>query len=116
MKTWRHTLPPQGRGYSSSLGACRQWGQSATRDAKLASAVAIEPDPIRLISAGSMLETAIVAKSRWGDAGGRELDLFLFKGENFTQTDVDRVEITELPDQTWFQHPRKRSSDLSSQD
>jgi ribonuclease VapC len=114
-------------------------------------AVAIEHDPIRLISAGSMLETAIVAESRWGDAGGRELDLFLFKtgisvmpvdaeqveiarqafrlfgkgrhpaglnfgdcfayalsrasgqpllfkGDDFAQTDLDRVEITEVPD------------------
>ena len=114
-------------------------------------AVAIEHDPIRLVSAGSMLETAIVAESRWGDAGGRELDLLLsktgisltpvdaeqveiarqafrlfgkgrhpaglnfgdcfayalsrasgqpllFKGDDFAQTDVDRVEITEVPD------------------
>jgi ribonuclease VapC len=114
-------------------------------------AVAIEHDPIRLISAGSMLETAIVAESRWRDAGGRELDLLLFKtgitvipvdaeqveiarqafrlfgkgrhpaglnfgdcfayalsrvsgqpllfkGDDFAQTDVDRVEITEVPD------------------
>ena len=113
-------------------------------------AVAIEHDPIRLISAGSMLETAIVAESRWRDAGGRELDLLLFKtgitvipvdaeqveiarqafrlfgkgrhpaglnfgdcfayalsrvsgqpllfkGDDFAQTDVDRVEITEVP-------------------
>ena len=61
-------------------------------------AVAIEHDPIRLVSAGSMLETAIVAESRWRDAGGRELDLLLFKGDDFAQTDVDRVEITEVPD------------------
>jgi ribonuclease VapC len=114
-------------------------------------AVAIEHDPIRLISAGSVLETAIVAESRWGDAGGRELDLFLFKagisvmpvdgeqveiarqafrlfgkgrhpaglnfgdcfayalsrvsgqpllfkGDDFAHTDLDRVEVTELPD------------------
>ena len=114
-------------------------------------AVAIEQDPIRLVSAGSMLETAIVAESRWGDAGGRELDLLLsktgisltpvdaeqveiarqafrlfgkgrhpaglnfgdcfayalsrasgqpllFKGDHFAQTDLDRVEITEVPD------------------
>ena len=114
-------------------------------------AVAIEQDPIRLVSAGSMLETAIVAESRWRDAGGRELDLLLFKtgitvipvdaeqveiarqafrlfgkgrhpaglnfgdcfayalsrvsgqpllfkGDDFAQTDVDRVEITEVPD------------------
>jgi ribonuclease VapC len=114
-------------------------------------AVAIEHDPIRLVSAGSILETATVAESRWGDAGGRELDLFLFKagitvisvdgeqveiarqafrlfgkgrhpaglnvgdcfayalsrvsgqpllfkGDHFAQTDLDRVEITEVPD------------------
>lgn len=114
-------------------------------------AVAIEDDPIRLVSAGSVLETAIVAESRWGDAGGRELDLLLFKtgisltpvdaeqvetarqafrlfgkgrhpaglnfgdcfayalsrasgqpllfkGDDFAQTDVDRVEVTEVPD------------------
>ena len=62
------------------------------------SAVAIDGDPIRLVSAGSLLETAIVAESRWGDAGGRELDLLQFKGDNFAQTDVDRVEVIEAPD------------------
>ena len=57
-------------------------------------AVAIEHDPIRLVSAGSMLETAIVAESRWGDAGGRELDLLLFKtGISVTPVDAEQVEI-----------------------
>jgi ribonuclease VapC len=40
---------------------------------------AIDADPIRLISAASVLETAIVAGARYGDIGGRELDLLLYK-------------------------------------
>jgi ribonuclease VapC len=38
---------------------------------------AIEMDPVRLLSAASFLETAIVIESRYGPAGGRELDLLL---------------------------------------
>ena len=37
----------------------------------------IEADPVRLLSAGSLLETAIVVEARYGEAGGRELDLLL---------------------------------------
>jgi ribonuclease VapC len=39
----------------------------------------IDADPVRLISAASVLETAIVAGARYGDIGGRELDLLLYK-------------------------------------
>jgi ribonuclease VapC len=57
-------------------------------------AVAIDGDPIRLVSAGSLLETTIVAESRWGDAGGRELDLLLFKsGISISPVDAEQVEI-----------------------
>lgn len=42
---------------------------------------AIDADPIRLISAASVLEAAIVAGARYGDIGGRELDLLLYKAE-----------------------------------
>jgi ribonuclease VapC len=42
---------------------------------------AIDADPVRLISAASVLETAIVAGARYGDIGGRELDLLLYKAE-----------------------------------
>ena len=57
-------------------------------------AVAIEHDAIRLASAGSILETAIVAETRWGDAGGRELDLLLFKaGITVVPFDADQVDI-----------------------
>jgi ribonuclease VapC len=42
---------------------------------------AIDADPIRRISAASVLEAAIVAEARYGGIGGRELDLSLFKAE-----------------------------------
>ncbi len=38
---------------------------------------AIEADPTRFISAASVLEAAIVAETRKGSPGGRELDLLL---------------------------------------
>src|ERR1700690_2487753 len=51
---------------------------------------AIDADPVRLISAASVLEAAIVAaaaygsivaEARYGSIGGRELDLLLYKAE-----------------------------------
>jgi ribonuclease VapC len=42
-------------------------------------AEAIERDAVRLISAASALEAAIVVESELGDPGARELDLLLFK-------------------------------------
>jgi ribonuclease VapC len=41
--------------------------------------LAIEADPVRLLSAASLVETAIVIEARVGEAGGRELDLLLQK-------------------------------------
>ena len=41
--------------------------------------LAIEADPVRLVSAATLVETAIVIESRKGDAGGRELDLLIQK-------------------------------------
>lgn len=40
---------------------------------------ALEADPTRLMSAASVLETAIVVEARLGEAGSRELDLLLYK-------------------------------------
>ena len=51
----------------------------------------IDADPVRLISAASVLETAIVAGARYGDIGGRELDLLLYNA------DIQVVAVT--PDQ-----------------
>jgi ribonuclease VapC len=41
--------------------------------------VAIDADPVRLLSAAAYLETAIVVHARLGDAGNRELDLLIHK-------------------------------------
>ena len=41
---------------------------------------AISDDPVKLISAISFLEAAIVIEARKGPAGGRELDLLLHRG------------------------------------
>jgi len=55
---------------------------------------AIEGDPNRLLSAASLLETAIVIESRFGEPGGRELDLFLYRsGIEIAPVDRDQVEI-----------------------
>jgi ribonuclease VapC len=40
---------------------------------------AIEADPVRLVSAATLLEAAMVIETRFGEAGGRELDLLLRK-------------------------------------
>ena len=44
-------------------------------------ATAIESDSIRLMSTASLLETSIVIESRYGEEGGRKLDLLLFKAQ-----------------------------------
>ena len=40
---------------------------------------AIENDPVRLISAATSLETSLVLEGRYGEAGGRELDLLVYR-------------------------------------
>ena len=44
-------------------------------------AEAIERDPVRLVSAASVLEASIVIVARHGDAGARELDLLLLRAQ-----------------------------------
>ena len=39
----------------------------------------IADDPVRLISAATVIEATIVLETRLGDAGGREFDLWLLK-------------------------------------
>jgi len=41
--------------------------------------LALDEDPVRLFSAASLLEAAIVVEARMGEPGGRELDLLLHK-------------------------------------
>ena len=40
-------------------------------------AAAIEDDPTRLVSAATVVEAGLVVESRYGEAGGRELDLLI---------------------------------------
>lgn len=55
---------------------------------------AIERDPIRLMAAPSVLEAAIVIEARYGEAGGRELDLLLHKaGVEIVAFDADQMEL-----------------------
>lgn len=42
---------------------------------------ALESDATRLISAATLLETSIVIEARFGEAGGRELDLLIHKAQ-----------------------------------
>jgi ribonuclease VapC len=42
---------------------------------------AIECDPVRLVSVATLLETAIVVEARYGEAGGREFDLLVYKAQ-----------------------------------
>ncbi|WID99724.1 type II toxin-antitoxin system VapC family toxin (plasmid) [Bosea vestrisii] len=41
----------------------------------------IADDPVRLMSAATLLEAAMVIEGRFGEAGGAELDLWLHKAE-----------------------------------
>ena len=54
----------------------------------------IEADPRRLVSAVTFVETALVIEARVGEAGGRELDLFLHRANVETvSVDADQAEI-----------------------
>lgn len=54
----------------------------------------IEADPVRLLSAASFVEAARIIDARFGDAGGREFDLFLHRaGVEVVPVDADQAEI-----------------------
>ncbi|MDA9528774.1 MULTISPECIES: type II toxin-antitoxin system VapC family toxin [unclassified Bradyrhizobium] len=53
----------------------------------------IVDDPIRLISAATVLEATMVIETRLGDAGGREFDLWLVKiGAEIVPVDAQQVD------------------------
>ncbi len=63
---------------------------------------AIQRDSRRLFSAASLLETSIVIESRFGEAGGRELDLLLFRAEiEIVPVDRDQAEIARSAYRTY---------------
>lgn len=54
---------------------------------------AVEADPVRLMSVASYLEAAIVIETRFGEAGGRELDLWLHRAAvDLVSVDAGQVE------------------------
>lgn len=54
----------------------------------------LEAAPVRLISAATLLEAALVLESRKGEHGGRELDLFLHRARfEIVPVDEDQVEL-----------------------
>ena len=53
----------------------------------------IADDPVRLISAATVIEATIVLETRLGDAGGREFDLWLLKiGAEIVPVDAEQAD------------------------
>jgi ribonuclease VapC len=56
--------------------------------------VALDEDPVRLMSVASCLESAIVVEARLGPAGGRELDLLVHKAAiELVAVTTEQVEV-----------------------
>ncbi|MFA5708758.1 type II toxin-antitoxin system VapC family toxin [Mycolicibacterium sp.] len=54
----------------------------------------VAEDPVRTMSTASYLETAIVIEARYGEAGGRELDLWLHRASvDLVPVTADQVEV-----------------------
>jgi ribonuclease VapC len=69
-------------------------------------AEAIELASVRLLSAASFLETSIVIESRKGEAGGRELELLLYRASiEVAPVDQDQAEIAR---QAWRRYGKGR--------
>lgn len=57
----------------------------------------IEADGTRLISAATLLETALVIEARRGEAAGRELDLFIHRARMaIVPVDAEQAEIARF--------------------
>ena len=55
---------------------------------------AIASDPVRLVSAATVLEAAIVVECRFGEVGGRELDIFIHKAAlEVVSVAADQVDV-----------------------
>lgn len=55
---------------------------------------AVEDDATRLVSAATLLETALIIEARKGEPGGRELDILIHKAE-IVVVPVDAEHVTE---------------------
>ena len=58
---------------------------------------AVEAEHVRLISAAAYVETAIVIETRFGEPGGRELDLWLHRAAvDLVAVDADQADAARL--------------------
>jgi len=63
---------------------------------------AVEADSTRLMSTASYLETAIVIEARFGESGGRELDLWLHRAAvDLVAVDADQADIARVAYRTY---------------
>ncbi|ULE34034.1 type II toxin-antitoxin system VapC family toxin [Mycobacterium sp. IDR2000157661] len=63
---------------------------------------AVEADGTRLMSTASYLETAIVIETRFGEPGGRELDLWLHRAAvELVAVDAGQVEVARVAYRTY---------------
>lgn len=57
----------------------------------------VTDDPVRMMSTASYLEAAIVIESRFGESGGRELDLWLHRASvDLVAVDADQAEAARV--------------------
>lgn len=80
---------------ASSTPRLTGWlGRSLAEPEAAAFAAAIESAEQRRVSAASVLESSLVIESRFGEAGGRELDLLLHRAEfEVAPVDAEQVEM-----------------------
>ena len=71
---------------------------------------AIEANPVRLMSAASYLEASIVIEARYGEPGGRELDLWLHRAAvDLVSVDANQAHIARVAYRTYGKgHHRAR--------
>lgn len=63
---------------------------------------ALVNDPVRLISAASLLESSIVIEARYGEPGARELDLLVHKaGLQLASVTAEQIDIARLAYRTF---------------
>lgn len=63
---------------------------------------AVEADGTRLMSTASYLETAIVIEARFGEPGGRELDLWLHRAAvDLVAVDADQADVARVAYRTY---------------
>ncbi|MGH8133019.1 MAG: type II toxin-antitoxin system VapC family toxin [Steroidobacteraceae bacterium] len=71
-------------------------------------AAALEADATRLISAATVVEAALVIESRYGAAGGRELDLFIAKAS--LSIEAVTPQQAEIAREAWRRYGKGRHS------